>query len=417
MSLLRKEAIEHQNNTSHGEIIIPASFGMTFSAVTTLLLLLFIILFIYFGSYTRKAHLTGIVMPSSGLIKITPQYAGNVTSLTIQEGQHVTAGEALYHLSGEHYNDQGAGTLAAMSLSLKTQHAMLVSQQTLEQHDNILQQQAIRQRTAELQPQISSAVQRLTEAERRAELATAVMSRYRKLLITHYVSDVEFQQKQIEVSSAQENVENQRQALLQLRSAQDAAQDDLIHLIAQGKSRKTELDRQLQGLQQQLIELAGQEHFTLTAPVSGTVAAVLIRQGQSVKSSEAVMTLVPDNARLQIELYATSQNAGFIQPGQRVALRFAAFPYQKFGVQYGTIREISRTTLTPSDLLSVSPVTWKENEGHYRVIVEPENTFILAYGKKEPLRPGMVLEGDVSLDTRHLWEWLTEPLWSLKGKL
>ncbi|EMC8498575.1 HlyD family efflux transporter periplasmic adaptor subunit [Klebsiella pneumoniae] len=354
---------------------------------------------------------------SPGLIKITPQYAGNVTSLTIQEGQHVMAGEALYHLSGEHYNDQGTGTLAAMSLSLKTQHAMLVSQQTVEQHDNTQQQQANRQRIAALQPQINSAVQRLSEAERQAELATAVMSRYRKLLTTHYVSDVEFQQKQIEVSSAQENVENQRQALLQLRSAQDATEDDLNHLIAQGKSRQTELDRQLQGLQQQLIELTGQEHFTLTAPVSGTVAAVLIRQGQSVKSSEAVMTLVPDNARLQIELYATSQNAGFIQPGQRVALRFAAFPYQKFGVQYGTIREISRTTLTPSDLLSVSPVTWKENEGHYRVIVEPENTFILAYGKKEPLRPGMALEGDVSLDTRHLWEWLTEPLWSLRGKL
>ena len=417
MSLLRKEAIEYQNNTSHGEIIIPASFGISFSAVTTLLLLLLIALFLYFGSYTRKAHLTGIVMPSSGLIKITPQYAGNVTSLTIQEGQHVMAGEALYHLSGEHYNDQGTGTLAAMSLSLKTQHAMLVSQQTLEQHDNTQQQQANRQRIAALQPQINSAVQRLSEAERQAELATAVMSRYRKLLTTHYVSDVEFQQKQIEVSSAQENVENQRQALLQLRSAQDATEDDLNHLIAQGKSRQTELARQLQGLQQQLIELTGQEHFTLTAPVSGTVAAVLIRQGQSVKSSEAVMTLVPDNARLQIELYATSQNAGFIQPGQRVALRFAAFPYQKFGVQYGTIREISRTTLTPSDLLSVSPVTWKENEGHYRVIVEPENTFILAYGKKEPLRPGMALEGDVSLDTRHLWEWLTEPLWSLRGKL
>jgi membrane fusion protein len=61
-------------------------------------------------------------------------------------------------------------------------------------------------------------------------------------------------------------------------------------------------------------------------------------------------------------------------------------------------------------------VTWKENEGHYRVIVEPEKTFILAYGKRT-LRPGMTLEGDVSLDTRHLWEWLTEPLWSLKGKL
>ena len=116
----------------------------------------------------------------------------------------------------------------------------------------------------------------------------------------------------------------------------------------------------MQGIRQQQDELAGQENFTLTSPVSGTVAAVLIRQGQSVRASEPVMTLVPDNARLQIELYATSQNAGFIQPGQRVALRFAAFPYQKFGVQYGTIREISRTTLTPSDLLSVSPVTERE---------------------------------------------------------
>lgn len=36
---------------------------------------------------------------------------------------------------------------------------------------------------------------------------------------------------------------------------------------------------------------------------------------------------------------------------------------------------------------------------------------------RNPLRPGMTLEGDVSLDSRHLWEWLTEPLWSLKGKL
>ncbi|HFW6752016.1 TPA: secretion protein HlyD, partial [Citrobacter freundii] len=60
---------------------------------------------------------------------------------------------------------------------------------------------------------------------------------------------------------------------------------------------------------------------------------------------------------------------------------------------------------------------WTVNEGHYRVIVEPKLSYILAYGKKETLRPGMLLEGDVSLDTRYLWEWLTEPIWSLKGKI
>lgn len=417
MNIFRDEAINQQNETTYGEIIIPASFAMTFIAVATLILLILIFSFLYFGQYTRKAHLSGLVMPSSGLIKVTPQHNGFVTRLAVTEGEHVNAGKPLYYISGERYNAQGIGTLATMRVSLKTQYSMLSSQQALELRDNFQQQQAIRQRILSLQPQIKSAEQRLALAEHQAQLSASVMSRYRKLVSLHYVSDIEYQQKQIEVTSAKENVEDQRQILLQLHSALDAADDDLRHLVTLGESRKSELDRQLQILEQQLVELAGQESFTLTSPVSGTVAAVLVRQGQSVKASEPVMTLVPDNARLQVELYATSQNAGFIQPGQRVALRFAAFPYQKFGIQYGTIREISRTTLTPSDLFSVSSVIWKENEGHYRVIVEPEYTFILAYGKKEELRPGMTLEGDVSLDTRHLWEWLTEPLWSLKGKL
>lgn len=417
MTLFRSEAVDHQNDITYGDIIIPSNLAVYFSAIATIVLTLIIASFIYYGTYTRKAHLSGIVMPSSGLIKITPQFTGYVTRLTVSEGQHVVAGESLYHISGEHYDGQGTGTLAAMSLSLKTQYTMLASQQRLESRDNQQQQEAVQQRIASLQPQIRSAEQRLLLAEHQVGLATSVMDRFKKLAGTHYVSDIEFQQKKIDVSMAQQNVEDQRQGLLQLNSAIEAAGDELNHLIVLGESRKAELDRQLQGIRQQQDELSGQEKFTLTAPVSGTVAAVLIRQGQSVRPTEPVMTMMPDNARMQVELYATSQNAGFIQPGQRVALRFAAFPYQKFGVQYGIIREISRTTLTPADLLSVSPVTWKENEGHYRVIVEPENTFILAYGKKEALRPGMTLEGDVSLDTRHLWEWLTEPLWSLKGKL
>ncbi|HBZ0925355.1 MAG: HlyD family efflux transporter periplasmic adaptor subunit [Klebsiella pneumoniae] len=417
MGVFRSEALEYHSDTEYGDVVIPASLSMTACAIATLLIFICVVLFVYYGSYTRKAHLTGIVMPSSGLVKITPQYAGYITQLTVSEGQHVIAGEPLYHINGEHFNEQGTGTLAAMNLSLRTQYAMLSSQETLELRDNQQQQAAIKQRIASLQLQVKSAEQRLQMAERQVGLTTSVMGSYKKLAGTHYVSDIEYQQKQIEVSTAQQNVEDQRQGLLQLRTAIEAAKDDLNHLIILGGSRKAELDRQLQEIRQQQEELAGQENITLTAPVSGTVAAVLVRQGQSVRALEPVMTVVPDNASLQIELYAASQNAGFIRPGQRVALRFAAFPYQKFGVQYGTIREISRTTLTPSDLLSVSPVTWKENEGRYRVIVRPENPFILAYGKKEPLRPGMTLEGDVNLDTRPLWEWLTEPLWSLKGKL
>ncbi|HFI1104095.1 TPA: secretion protein HlyD, partial [Escherichia coli] len=104
MNIFRSEAIEHHNDTEYGDIILPTSFSLSVCATVTLFIMLSLTVFIYYGSYTRKAHLTGIVMPSSGLVKIIPQYAGYVTQLTVSEGEHVTAGTQLYHISGEHYN-------------------------------------------------------------------------------------------------------------------------------------------------------------------------------------------------------------------------------------------------------------------------------------------------------------------------
>ncbi|MEZ7798295.1 HlyD family efflux transporter periplasmic adaptor subunit [Citrobacter pasteurii] len=398
-------------------MLIQSSLCMTISTIATILLIIMLAIFVTFGEYTRKARLTGIVMPSSGLIKITPKFNGHVTKLTVKEGDHVEKGQLLYHISGEHYDRQGTGTFAIINQSLQAQYAMLTTQQNLEKLDNNQQQQAAKQRIPLISLQIKSAEHRLSLAKNQVELSSATVKRYQKLIKQKYVSDTEYQQKQIEETAAKENVENQRQLLLQLHTLLDTTKDNLSHLTLQGQSRNTELERQLQEIRKQQVEISSQENFALTAPVSGTVAAILVKQGQSVKAYEPALTLIPENTKLQIELYATSQNAGFIRANQKVSLRFQAFPYQKFGVQYGVIREISRTTLSPSDLLSITPLTWTVNEGHYRVIVEPKLSYILAYGKKETLRPGMLLEGDVSLDTRYLWEWLTEPIWSLKGKI
>lgn len=417
MDFFRQEVMESRDHFGNGVVIIPASLNMNLYCGMAIVLLVCIITFLIVGEFTRKARLSGVVMPSSGLIKISPPYPGFVTELFASEGAHVLAGDSLYHISGERFTARGEGTLAAIKASLQTQYAMLEMQQAQEMNGNLLQQDALKQRIQALQPQLNSASLRLNLAQQQAELATSVMSRYQKLVADHYVSAVEFQQKQIESSSSLGNVENERQLLLQLTTSLTSTKNELTQLIKQGESRKTELDRQLQALRQQQIELTGQENITLTAPKPGIVSAVLAKPGQSVLAHETLLTLLPDNAHLQIEVYATSKDVGFIRPGQSVGLRFAAFPYQKFGVQRGVIREINRTTLTPADLSMVAPGIGKVNEGHYRVIIEPAHSYILAYGNKESLRPGMALEADVSLDTRRLWEWLTEPLWSLKGTL
>jgi membrane fusion protein len=40
----------------------------------------------------------------------------------------------------------------------------------------------------------------------------------------------------------------------------------------------------------------------------------------------------------------------------------------------------------------------------------------MAYGAPRQLRAGMAVEADVLLETRRLYEWVLEPLYSLRGR-
>ncbi len=85
---------------------------------------------------------------------------------------------------------------------------------------------------------------------------------------------------------------------------------------------------------------------------------------------------------------------GFVHVGQRVQMRYAAFPYQKFGQQGGAVVEISRAAVqvlkTPDGL----------EQPMYRITVQPDAQTITAYGRPESLQPDMSVEADIQLDRR-----------------
>ena len=58
----------------------------------------------------------------------------------------------------------------------------------------------------------------------------------------------------------------------------------------------------------------------------------------------------PSAHTLVAALFAPTRTAGFIQPGQEVWLRLAAYPYQKFGLAKGRVLKVSVTPIAPQDL-------------------------------------------------------------------
>jgi membrane fusion protein len=53
----------------------------------------------------------------------------------------------------------------------------------------------------------------------------------------------------------------------------------------------------------------------------------------------------------------------------------------------------------------------------YEVVVALHAQTVVAYGEQRQLRAGTEVEADVLLETRRLYEWVLEPLYSLTGKV
>ena len=118
-------------------------------------------------------------------------------------------------------------------------------------------------------------------------------------------------------------------------------------------------------------------------------------------------------------MFSPSRGVGFVRPGQRVLLRYQAFPYQKFGHYEARVANVSRTAVSPSELpvqLSGLSSLYGANEPVYRIEATLSGQSINAYGKAVPLQPGMQLEADVVIEKRRLFEWMLDPLFTLTGK-
>ncbi|WP_265283726.1 HlyD family secretion protein [Verminephrobacter aporrectodeae] len=200
-------------------------------------------------------------------------------------------------------------------------------------------------------------------------------------------------------------------------SSYNSLQNELDVLPMKEKEQLEEIDRSIQQLEQELIENQLKRQIVIRAAHAARVTGLTAFVGQTVAPTRPLMTLVPvDNpaSALEVHLFASSKDAGFIKTGQNVKLRYQAFPYQKFGHASGSVIDISESPILSTEL--IYPMAEISNDPLYRIRVRLAQPYILAYGKRQELSSGMRVEADVMLDRRTLLEWIFEPIYSLRGK-
>lgn len=420
-SLFRPEVVEGRRQAWLGSIqlVRPVPLG-----VLTLLVVAVAIAvgaFLVEGRYTRKAHVTGYLVPDRGVLRLVPPQAGIVVESHVSEGGAVRQGDVLFVLSVDRSTLGGDAqatvleSLAARRTSLR--EASRRTEQLRQEEALALERQAADMRIELAQMDAEAEVVRQQLALKEQDVA-----QYEALMAAeNFVSPAHLRTRKaemLEVRARLQGLSLKRAVHLREMAALEAKRREqpLRMEAAHG-----EIERELAALAGASAENEAKRTIVIRAPEDGVVAAVLAARGQSVSPGAALASLVPAEARLQAQLFAPSSAVGFVRPQQQVRLRYQAFPYQKFGHHAGRVLHVSRTPLQAAELANLPlPEALKDApsaEPLYRITVALDRQAVQAYGEAQPLAPGMRLDADVLLDRRRLIEWLFEPLLSVTGRV
>lgn len=394
----------------------------------------------------------GALMPDSELRRFYAPVDGELANLYIAEGQPVSKGDVLARL-----NARGAVEAAANSLQaqLRLENAEREWRQFPEKKALLERKAATLRQAMELEEQqhakrTSIGTSRLVEAQRAQEsgaranvedarrardAARAELERFERVFSATGGGGVSQQQVDSKRSALQaaENALRvaqsrvgelsalQSQDLTQAQARIESSGEELKRLRLEYEAATNELTTAEEKLRLQLsaarvaaeaaarirFENIDKDNFLLiVAPVSGIVTDVTSTQpGDKIQANMPLGGIAPAGAKAVVRIEIAEHDRAFLREGQTAKLKFAAFPYQRYGVIQGTLEYISPATKPSAQTkLPVYEGRVALARDHYTVA-----------DTKVPLRYGMTASAEVVVRERRLIDLALDPFREIGG--
>ncbi len=415
LPLFRDEVLAARAENWMGRITLAQPVSSWSLTLLTIAFASALVAFLFVGTYTRHESVQGELIPSAGLLPVIAHSESTVIATKIREGQAVAKDQVLVELSGE-VNSVSKGqtqnaVVADLRAQLKEMAAVLESRKKLEDQENAGlsdRMQVLNRELAEIDRQADSQREVVEITERRLE-------KMKQGVQDGTFSQVELERYQAEALNGRGQLNILARQRLDTEQQLKVMRERLEQLPLKTETERNELRIRMSGINQTLAQSEAQRAVVMRAPRAGVVANLVVQDGQTVTAGQRLLSILPQGSLLQAQLWLPTKAVGFIEAGNPVVLRYPAFPYQKFGQRTARVLEISRSATAASELTSQLGRTI--SEPLYRVLVALDQQSVAAYGKAEPLKPGMTVDADILLDRRRLIEWVLEPLYGIRRSL
>jgi hemolysin D len=117
------------------------------------------------------------------------------------------------------------------------------------------------------------------------------------------------------------------------------------------------------------------------------------------KPGDTILNIVPLSATPEIEAQVLNKDIGFVLAGQKVSVKFDAFPFTRYGTVQGEVVDVSRDANKDDKLGLIYPV---------RVRLDASETMI--DGMNVAIAPGMAVNAEIITGNRRVIEYVLSPV-------
>ena len=369
----------------------------------------------------------GKVIPSRQVQILGSQDGGVITEILVREGDLVQQGELLLKLDqtrsqsslGENMAERSGLIVRAARLRAMVDGQPFEPSQVMltETADIVYQEQQLYDsRLEELEVQKGIARQQLKQRReelrelgvrrgqlgRELELATEELSRTTPMIESGAVSPVEVLRLQREVNKAEGELKQTRAQLSRVSASISEAEGKLagVDLEFSNGVREQLADtvNRINALTEAGAGLSDRVRQTnLLSPVTGTIKQLLYNTvGGIVLPGRDIVELIPADDSLLVEVRVRPQDIAFMAPGQVANVKVTAYDFVVYGGLEGKVEQIGADTVLD-----------EEGNAFYEVSVR---TATVAFGKDQPIIPGMTVEVDILTGKKTIMAYLMKPV-------
>lgn len=378
-------------------------FALLLCAVSALL---------FFGSYTKNLIIPGIVVPGEGLTRVAAPGRGIISAIHVHEGEPIREGQPVISLSTEQYYAVGsavAGSMASQLALLHDRRARLQHALELKQAILARRELGLENRLQLLRAQMQGAQAEVAIQQRREREVGAMLARYRQLVQKDFIAQPALFEKQDLLENVRSQLSSAQRQYLEYKANAEMLESEIEQLRFDMQEQISKSENEMAEAEREMVQLRSSRSTAILAPADGVVAAIHVHPGQQV-DGQALATLMPTGAAMMVHAYAPSRMTGFVKAGQKVKLRYHAYPYQKFGLGRGEVVRVSAHALTPAEIALRVPEYAPGHEALYQIFIRMDTADLSIDGVRLPLAAGATLDADIALERRRGIDWLALPL-------